>query len=111
MLELLIYYFILQISYYMTSHKEPAILFYFINKSRKNWAPNIISLKLYEVFNKLINEDDSFISKEFHRNIDEYKFDLFYDLDTSPNDTLAVAIIRDFLYGNDVTDVSVITFI
>lgn len=71
---------------------------------------DIIPSKLDEVLKKLMNDDRYFDLERLRTFIERYKLNLISSLDNFPHEALAAIIIRDFLYGKDHTDVSIIVY-
>jgi len=95
----------------MTSHNEPTIYINFENIPIDKMGAEIIPSKLDEVFNKLINDDNYFDFERLKTFIERYKLSLISTLDNCPHEVLAGIIITDFLYGNNLADVSKIDII
>lgn len=90
----------------MTSHKDPTIYINFDNVPIEKTVAKIIPSKLDEVFNELMINDNYFDINRLKIFIERYKLGVLSSLDNCPHGGLASVIIEDFLYGNNLTDVS-----
>lgn len=90
----------------MTAHKEPSIYISFENVPIDKMGAEIIPSKLEEVLCKLMNDDKYFDLGRLRTFIERYKLNLMSSLDNCPHDALSSIIIIDFLYGNNLADVS-----
>lgn len=89
----------------MTTHNEPTIYVNFENVPIAKMGDEIPS-KLDEVLNKLINDDGYFDLERLRTFVERYKLNLMSSLENCPHESLASIIITDYLYGNNLTDVS-----
>lgn len=100
--------FLLQVQFYMTSHFEPAMYINFENVPMEKMGAEVIPSKINEILNNLINDNKYLDLERLRTFIERYKLNLLSSLDNYPHEVLASIVIRDFLYGNDIADVSII---
>jgi hypothetical protein len=90
----------------MTSHNEPTTYIYFENVPIEKMDDKTIPSKLDEVFNQLMSCESNFNLKRLRTFVDRSKLNVLSSLDNCPHESLSSVIIKDFLYGKDLIDVS-----
>lgn len=90
----------------MSSHNEPTTYIFFENVPIEKMDDKTIPSKLYEVFNQLMSCESYLNLERLKTFVDRSKLSVLSSLDKYPHDLLCFAIIKDFLYGKDLVDVS-----